>query len=92
MLAQLACELARYGKLEESYSLINALNNPINRSSIYAYVAKELSYQDFSAETIRIFIDSSFAEIDKIENLTTGQPNRTMLSYALALQNNKQDQ
>jgi hypothetical protein len=91
LLAQLASDLARYGKLEESYSLINALNNPINRSSIYAYVAKELSYLDFSAETIRIFIDSSYAEIDKIENLTTGQPNRTMLSYALALQNNKQD-
>ncbi len=91
LLAQLATELVRYGKLEESYSLINALNNPINRSSIYAYVAKELSYQDFSPETIRRYIDSSYAEIDKIENLTTGQPNRTMLSYALALQNNKRD-
>ena len=91
LLALLASELASYGKLEESYSLINALNNPINRSSIYAFVAKELSYQNFSAETIRVFIDSSYAEIDKIENLTTGQPNRTMLSYALALQNNKQD-
>ena len=91
LLAELTSELARFGKLEESYSLINALNNPINRSSIYAFVAKELSYRDFSAETIRIFIDSSYAEIDKIENLTTGQPNRTMLSYALALQNNKQD-
>ncbi len=91
LLAQLTSELARFGKLKESYSLVNALNNPINRSSIYAYVAKELSYQDFSPEIIRIFIDSSYAEIDKIENLTTGQPNRTMLSYALALQNNKQD-
>jgi hypothetical protein len=87
----LATELARYGKLEESYSLINALNNPVNRSSIYAYVAKELSYRNFSDDVIRIFIDSAYAEIDKMENLTTGQPNRTMLSYALALQNNKQD-
>jgi energy-coupling factor transporter ATP-binding protein EcfA2 len=91
LLAQLAAELARYGKMEESFELVNALNNPVNRSSIYAFVAKELSYYNFSAETIRIFIDSSYAEIDKIENLTTGQPNRTMLSYALALQNNKQD-
>ena len=66
-------------------------NNPINRSSIYAFVAKELSYQNLSTESIRVFIDSSYAEINKIENLTTGQPNRTMLSYALALQNNKQD-
>ncbi len=91
LLAQVASELVRYGKLEESFSLINALNNPINRSSIYAFVAKELSYQNLSTESIRVFIDSSYAEINKIENLTTGQPNRTMLSYALALQNNKQD-
>jgi len=91
LLAQLASELARYEKFEESFSLISALNNPVNRSSIYAFVAKTLSYHNFSAESIRIFIDSSYAEIDKIENLTTGQPNRTMLSYALALQNNNQD-
>ena len=38
---------------------------------------------------VAALIDSSYAEIARIENLTTGQPNRTMLSYALALQNNQ---
>jgi len=91
LLAQLVSDLARFGKMEELYSLVSALNNPVNRSSIYAFAAKILSYDNFSHETISSLIDSSYAEIDKIENLTTGQPNRTLLSYALALRNDKQD-
>jgi len=91
MLAQMVTELARYGYLEESISLVKSLNNPVNRSSIYAFAAKELSLSKYSGEGIRTLIDSSYAEIDKIENLTTGQPNRTILSHALALQNNKND-
>lgn len=73
--------------LDEAYGLINVFKKPMNRSSLYAFSAIELQRKGIKGEMIQRLIDSSYVELRRVENLTTGQPHRQVLAYALAMQN-----
>jgi hypothetical protein len=79
--------LTEYNHWDEAYSLLKFFKNPINRSSLYAFAAVELLQQNPGSLPATRLLDSAQVEITRIENLTTGQPNRQLISQALALQN-----
>ena len=91
LLATHITNLAHNGLEDDVDQLINSFNNPTNRSILYAFVSKELSFRNAGNPLIRQYIDSSYHEISRIDNLTTGQPNRVMLAYAHAMQNTGND-
>lgn len=72
---------------EEAFRLSNSFKKSINRSSLYAFAATEILREGLDRKIAQRLIDSSYVELDRIENLTTGQPNRQNLSHALVMQN-----
>ncbi len=78
--------LAALDRFDDAYSIIKIFKNPINRSSLYAFTAKELVRQRANHQLVQQLLDSSRIELTRIENLSTGQPNRILLAYALAMQ------
>lgn len=75
------------GQLDQAMPLINIFKKPMNRSSLYAFIAAELQREKWDDKNlIQQMIDSAYAELNRVENLATGQPNRQVLAYALALQ------
>jgi hypothetical protein len=88
LFAKHIANLAEFGETGEVVKLINSIGTPTNRSTLYSFVAKELTYRDPANQFIQSCIDSAYAEIMKIDNLT-GQPNRIMLAFAHAMQNNE---
>jgi energy-coupling factor transporter ATP-binding protein EcfA2 len=77
---------SKAGQFKKAQQLISQFKNPINRSSLYAFGARELLMQKAGGPYIQQLIDSSTAEMNRTENLTTGQPNREVLVQALVLQ------
>ncbi len=73
-------------RLDEGYAIIRMFKNPINRSSLYAYAVKELLLRKLNVDAAQSLIDSAKIELTRIENLATGQPNRILIAYVLAMQ------
>ena len=78
--------LMGYNRFDNGYAIIQMFKNPINRSSLYAYAAKELMLRKLNEGLVQSLIDSAKIELTRIENLATGQPNRILIAYALAVQ------
>jgi len=75
------------GQLDQAMPLISIFKKPMNRSSLYAFIAAELQREKWDdQQLIQQMIDSAYTELRRVENLATGQPNRQVLAYALALQ------
>ncbi len=91
LIARAVSVLSEYNQWDEAYALMRFFKNPINRSSLYAYAATELFLRDSNSESADRLLDSSRIEVTRIENLATGQPNRQLISFALALQNPEQN-
>jgi hypothetical protein len=71
---------------DEAYNLLTAFKKPINRSSVYAFASLTLqNLKDFSTTEQRL-LDSAKAELNRVGNITIGQPHRQVLAYALTLQ------
>ncbi len=85
--AEMVAGLIHYDLPDSAYQLVQRFKNPVNRSSLYAYAAYQFIRRDISSEKVDALLDSAYAEIGRIENLATGQPNRSLIAYALALQN-----
>lgn len=85
--AEMVAGLIHYDMPDSANHFIQRFKNPINRSSLYAYAAYQFLRRDISTEKVDALLDSAYAEIGRIENLATGQPNRQLIAYALALQN-----
>ena len=81
--------LAGMNRFKDAYSIIRVFKNPINRSSLYAFAATELLRTKVNISMAQQLIDSAKIELTRIENLSTGQPNRILLAYALAMQDPK---
>lgn len=79
--------LIYYDNMDSAYLLVKRFKNPVNRSSIYAYAAYQLLLEDPTSQHASRALDSAYKEITRIENLSTGQPNRILIAYALALKN-----
>jgi len=80
-----AAELTKVGRFAEADKIVKFFNNPVNRSSLYAYAAQYLLNQEFDKPVVRQLVDSAKKEIDKTRNLSTTQPNRVLLAYALTM-------
>lgn len=76
----------RTNHFDEAYALIAVFKKPMNRSSLYAYAAVQLQREKVGGAIIQQLIDSAYVELGRIENLTTGQPHRQVLAYALTMQ------
>jgi hypothetical protein len=73
----------QFGKVQK---IIAIFKNPVNRSSLYAFAAKELLARKKEDPVIQQLIDSSAVEMNRIENSTSDQPNRELLAQALVMQ------
>jgi energy-coupling factor transporter ATP-binding protein EcfA2 len=73
-------------RVEDAQKIIKVFKKPGNRSSLYAFAATEMLNEGKKDKTVQSLIDSSRNELAKSQNVTGFQPNRLVLSYALALQ------
>ncbi len=77
---------AQTGQVDKACALVNTFKNPINRSSLYAFIADDLLRSKSPNSLADRMIDSAKAEASRSENLTHGIPNRSVLANALVLQ------
>lgn len=89
-LAHATGQMSQSGKPDIGYELIMRFSNPINRSQLYAYAAKEAIISDGKKPYVDVLIDSSYTEAERVEN-TDAQPNRTVIAAALAFRNQGDD-
>ncbi len=74
------------GQFDSAQKLVRVFKNPVNRSSLYAFAASMLLREKADRKMVQRLIDSAYIEMTRIENITGEQPNRRVLSYALAMQ------
>jgi energy-coupling factor transporter ATP-binding protein EcfA2 len=83
--------LIEAGRNDEAQKIIRVFKKPGNRSSLYAFAAAEMLNEKKDAKIIQALIDSSRNELNRSQIVTGFQPNRLVLSYALALQDPKKN-
>ena len=91
MLRYAVSDLVKYDNMALAEKLVRIFNSAINRSSVYAYAASNLQWQGINDSRVSMLIDSAQLQIAKTSNLTTVQPNRLNLAYALAMRNQDGD-
>jgi len=84
-------DLAGADSLEKAHAFVRQFKNPINRSSLYAFAARNLLERKVNAPMSTRLLDSAKAELGRITNLATGQPNRQIIAHALAMQDPEQN-
>jgi hypothetical protein len=82
--------MMRVDRIDLADKFIQSFNNPVNRSSIYAYSAMESIKSHGKYPYVDQLIDSSMAEMKRVKN-TTNQPNKNLIAAALAFRNNSGD-
>jgi energy-coupling factor transporter ATP-binding protein EcfA2 len=83
--------LANSGDFEEINRLLRPFNKAINRSSLYAYAAKELLKKESNPEVAKRLLDSARVEFGRTGIVTTFQAHRILLSYANTLYDPKEN-
>ncbi|MBZ5858417.1 nSTAND1 domain-containing NTPase [Flavihumibacter profundi] len=78
--------LVKAGHFDEAHKIVATFKLPMNRSSLYAFAATEMIREKQDAKIIQQLIDSAGSEAKRAENVTTDQPNRQLLAFALAMQ------
>jgi hypothetical protein len=78
--------LSAAGHFDEALAYIKMFKNPINRSSLYAFVGNELLKKRNTGNLTNRFLDSAKVELNRAENITQGQPNRQLYAQALIMQ------
>jgi hypothetical protein len=73
-------------KPAEAKHILDFFRNPVNRSSLYAAAARELSAENVNPSLTSELLDSALVEMNRLENLNTGQPNRFLITIALLRQ------
>ena len=68
---------------EETKRILNFFKKPANRSSLYAFVAREFSEKQMNSDMVRSLLDSAIAEMGREENLNSDQPNRYRIAIGL---------
>jgi energy-coupling factor transporter ATP-binding protein EcfA2 len=77
--------LANSASFDEIFRLLKPFNKAINRSSIYAYAAKDLLYKKNNPEMAKRLLDSARVEFSRTGIVTTFQPHRVQLAHANTL-------
>ena len=85
-IAKAVKNLYQAGNNQKSLEIIRVFKNAVNRSSIYAYAARELMLEKYEGPLVQVLIDSSRNELSRTVNLTSEQPNRQVLAEVLTLQ------
>jgi len=78
--------LTEAGQDQDAQKVIQVFKKPANRSSLYAFAAAEMLNEKKDSKQAQALIDSARNELNRSQNNTGFQPNRLVLSYALALQ------
>jgi energy-coupling factor transporter ATP-binding protein EcfA2 len=77
--------LANSEDFEKVNRLMKPFNKAINRSSLYAYAAKNLMLKKSNPEMAKRLLDSASVEFNRTGIVTTAQPHRIQLAYANTL-------
>lgn len=85
MIAYAVKALATHDHFDEAYKLMVAFKKPINRSSIYAFASATLQLERGNDAVAKRLLDSSLVELKRVGAITTGQPHRQVLAYAMTL-------
>lgn len=83
--------LANSGNFEEINRLLKPFNKVINRTSLYAYSAKELLSKKSNPEMAKRLLDSARVEFSRTGVEATGQPHRAQLAFANTLYDPKEN-
>jgi energy-coupling factor transporter ATP-binding protein EcfA2 len=78
---------ARQGHFDEAYKLMSVFKKPVNRSSLYAFAAIRLQLERGNDGVVQLLLDSAYSELGRVGNVTTAQPHRQLIAYAITLQN-----
>ncbi len=78
---------AEHGHADEAHRLMSVFKKPINRSSLYAFAATRLQLEGGNDKIVQWLLDSAYTELGRVGNVTTGQPQRQLIAYAITLQN-----
>jgi energy-coupling factor transporter ATP-binding protein EcfA2 len=73
-------------KPAEAKRIIDFFRKPVNRSSLYAAAARDLSAQKVNPPLASALLDSAIVEMNRLENLNSEQPNRFRITIALLTQ------
>lgn len=73
------------GMDQKALELVRVFRKPVNRSSIYGFIAQQLLLENKNRDLALRLMDSARAEMGKIDNPAVFQPNRHQLAIALML-------
>lgn len=76
---------AKHGYFDEGYNLLGAFKKPLNRSSVYALASVLLQLEKGDEALSQRLLDSAMVELHRVGSITTGQPHRQVVAYALTL-------
>jgi len=85
MIAYAVKAYSMHGHFNEAFKLMVAFKKPINRSSIYAFASATLQLERGDEAVAQRLLDSSLVELKRVGAITTGQPHRQVLAYAMTL-------
>ena len=91
LIALAISDLTKLNHPAEADKLAKIFDGTVNRSSLYAFAANDLLLQGINDSRVHQLMDSSSAQIARTNNLSTVQPNRIQLAYALAMRNEGSD-
>ncbi len=78
--------LTKTGHFEKARQFIAIFKNPMNRSTLYTFVANELIRENPGDSVAPQLIDSARMEMGRVENIGEDQPNREVLAHTLVMQ------
>jgi len=74
--------LTENNKLQEADHLLSFFKKQANRSSLYAFAAREFVQKSLDQNRIQPMLDSARAEMLRVENINSVQPNRAFVGLA----------
>lgn len=94
MVGRAIANLSLNNRFDLAYKLLNVFKKEVNRSSLYGYASQLISLHKQSPEIALRLLDSSKAEMNRLENPALFQPNRCQVAMAMMyidLDKNKED-
>ena len=89
--AQAVADLTRFEYYDDAYRIASIFQSSINRSSIYAYAAQRLLFDNINDTRTDRLIDSAVMHMKREVNLSARETNRLQVALALSLRNRPGD-
>ncbi|MBS1554454.1 MAG: hypothetical protein JSU09_05980 [Bacteroidetes bacterium] len=68
---------------DEAKAILSFFKKPANRSSLYAFAARDFTVKKLDEKQVQALVDSAFAEMARIESLNSPRPNRGKIAVSL---------